>query len=392
MTTKEVLQQCIVDGNIIKLPAVQLERKEYTEVKRELELIGGKWKGGKTQGFVFEEDPTDLLEQIANGEKRNLKKEFQFFPTPYELADRMASKLIIYNHSKILEPSAGRGALVKAINREMEDLQVDCFELMELNRNILKNVPTANIIGEDFLQTEIENEYDIVIANHPFSKNQDIDHIRKMFQVCKPGGTIITITSKHWQSSSNKKETAFREWLNGLDVYTEEIEAGEFKDSGTMIGAVLLMFDKPLVAEEELKEEAELDGPVIDKKETPVVSKTEKRWLRYDFEADEVHQLSVEMANKVQEMQSVEQEKKSVTSSYTSRANALKSHINDLSNKVASGYESREIECLVKFHETKQGWKTLIRKDNGRKFEERMLPSEWTLFTQPLEKEELETA
>jgi phospholipid N-methyltransferase len=391
MTTKEVLQQCKVDGNIIKLPNIQLDRKDYTEVKKQLELIGGKWKGGKTQGFVFEEDPTELLEQIASGEKRNLKKEFQFFPTPDELADRLVSKAIIYSNSKILEPSAGRGAIVKAINRNMEGLQVDCFELMELNQTSLKKVPTANIIGDDFLQTEIENEYDIVIANPPFSKNQDIEHIRKMFQVVKPGGTIITIASKHWQSSSNKKETEFRDWLKEFDPHIEEIEAGEFKESGTMVGAVLLVFDKPFTNESS-NENEELDEPIsTDTKEVATVPKIEKRWLRYDFEPDEVHQLSVEMANKVQELQQVEQEKKSVTSSYTSRANSLKSHINDLSNKVASGYESREIDCLVKYHEPKQGWKTLIRKDNSKKIEERMLPSEWTLFTQPLENEELET-
>lgn len=40
---------------------------------------------------------------------------------------------------------------------------------------------------------------------------------------------------------------------------------------------------------------------------------------------------------------------------------------------------------------TVEGWKTLIRKDNSKKIEERMLPSEWTLFTQPLENEDLET-
>jgi hypothetical protein len=59
------------------------------EVKNKLELIGGKWKGGKVGGFVFQEDPTDMLEQIANGENRKLKKEFQFFATPDELADKL---------------------------------------------------------------------------------------------------------------------------------------------------------------------------------------------------------------------------------------------------------------------------------------------------------------
>ena len=90
MTTKEeVLQNCTVEGTTVKLPNVQLDRKLYQEVAKALELIGGKWKGGKVFGFVFATDPTDLLDQIANGEKRNLKKEFQFFATPEKLADEL---------------------------------------------------------------------------------------------------------------------------------------------------------------------------------------------------------------------------------------------------------------------------------------------------------------
>ena len=89
MTKEEVLQKCTVEGNVVKLPNVQLDRNEYLEVKKALELIGGKWKGGKVFGFVFATDPTDLLAEIANGEKQNLKKEFQFFATPEKLADEL---------------------------------------------------------------------------------------------------------------------------------------------------------------------------------------------------------------------------------------------------------------------------------------------------------------
>lgn len=64
----KVLQNAIVEGNVIKLPPVQLERNIYLEVKKSLESIGGKWKSGKVQGFVFEQDPTELLARIARGE------------------------------------------------------------------------------------------------------------------------------------------------------------------------------------------------------------------------------------------------------------------------------------------------------------------------------------
>jgi hypothetical protein len=146
MTTKEeVLQNCKVEGMIVKLPDTQLERKLYQEVAKALELIGGKWKGGKVFGFVFTTDPTELLNQIANGEKRNLKKEFQFFGTPDDLADDLVFEAQIEPYHKILEPSAGQGAIVKAINRVFPDTKVSCYELMEVNQTILKKNKNSRI-------------------------------------------------------------------------------------------------------------------------------------------------------------------------------------------------------------------------------------------------------
>jgi len=53
MTKQKILQKCIVEGNLVKLPSGQLDRKLYQEVAKSLNLIGGKWKGGKTMAFVF---------------------------------------------------------------------------------------------------------------------------------------------------------------------------------------------------------------------------------------------------------------------------------------------------------------------------------------------------
>ena len=58
------------------------------------------------------------------------------------------------------------------------------------------------------------------------------------------GGKMVSIMSNHWLTSSNKKETAFREflWKAGADVL--EIEAGAFKESGTSISACIIVLDK----------------------------------------------------------------------------------------------------------------------------------------------------
>lgn len=247
MTKEEVLQGCIVEGNNIKLPSIQLDRKLYLEVAKALELIGGKWKGGKISAFVFLTDPTDLLEQIANGKKRNLKKEYQFFATPDDLADYLVELAEIKEEDIVLEPSAGQGALVNAINRVIPNKSVYCYELMDVNQTILKKIPTVIFVKDDFLTNdtyETAYTYDRIIANPPFSKNQDIDHIKRMWARLNVGGKIVTIASTHWQISNNKKEREFREWLEKVGAYIEPIEAGRFKESGTMVGTNIIVIDK----------------------------------------------------------------------------------------------------------------------------------------------------
>lgn len=247
MTTKEeVLKNCTIEGNVLKLPNVQLDRKLYMEVAKALELIGGKWKGGKIFGFVFQTDPSDLLENIANGKKRNLKKEFQFFATPETLANKLVYLADLKQHDTILEPSAGQGAIIKAIN-EVCDVVVDCYELMEVNRIVLnKSNLNFNLIGDDFLNHNNSKTYSKIIANPPFTKNQDIDHLRLMYNSLSRGGRLICITSNSWVNGSQKKQVEFAEWLRNINAEILDIEPGTFKESGTNVGGKIVIINKPL--------------------------------------------------------------------------------------------------------------------------------------------------
>lgn len=92
---------------------------------------------------------------------------------------------------------------------------------------------------------------------------------------------------------------------------------------------------------------------------------TEKRTLRYDFTAVEVHDLSVQLANETKKVGSLTEEKKSVVSQWTAKINESKAACNSLSFKVADGYEHREVECEVIFNQPTNGKKTIIRKDSN---------------------------
>lgn len=240
METKEILIQCTIEGNVVKLPEIQLERTVYLDVKKQFELIGGKWKSGKIKGFVFPDNPSGLLSRMVNDGNRDLKKEYQFFETPAHLADWLVELAEIRSGDTILEPSAGRGAIVKAIHRKYPTMNVFGYELMDINQSFLSGLDNFRLLGSDFLQ-ECNIPFDIIIANPPFSKNQDIDHINQMFRHLKPGGRLVSIASEHWQFAQGRKEEAFRKWIKEVKADVYDVESGEFKESGTMVGTCAIV-------------------------------------------------------------------------------------------------------------------------------------------------------
>ena len=252
MSIAEVLSKSTIEGNILKLPPGQLDRNVYLEVKKSLGLIGGNWKGGKVAGFVFPQDPTPLVAKIIEGGNPNLRKEFQFFPTPPHLAAEMAKHLLNQPRKNILEPSAGQGALVDAVIEEAAfsldvagwDYQISMYEIMDVNRTVLshKYGTKFGIVGLDFLQAAADAQYDGIIANPPFTKNQDIDHIYHMYKMLKDGGRLVTLSSKHWEFSKNKKEVAFKSWLREVGAQIVLIPTDTFAD--TKVAANLLIIDK----------------------------------------------------------------------------------------------------------------------------------------------------
>jgi hypothetical protein len=89
----------------------------------------------------------------------------------------------------------------------------------------------------------------------------------------------------------------------------------------------------------------------------------ETRHVKYVFNAVEVHELSLQMANKNMEHDAIVDEKKTVTSQYAARLNEVKSTLSKLSQQVANGYDMRPIEFTVKYHTPSTGMKTLTPVD-----------------------------
>ena len=108
----------------------------------------------------------------------------------------------------------------------------------------------------------------------------------------------------------------------------------------------------------------------------------ERKTLKYLFSDREKLILAGELANKQQELRQLEDQKKSINSEYASRINIAREHININADKLASGYEMREIDCKVQYHTPEQNKKLLLRLDTMEEWIEPMTDYDYNLFTQ----------
>lgn len=221
------------------------ERKNQAdEAKKWIEEAGGSWQGGKIQGFTFPFNPERVFSILKEGKRCDLQKDFQFFETPADIADWLVMLAGgIHETDTVLEPSAGRGALIKAIHRSCPSVTVECYELMPENREFLHTLDNVILLDEDFTKDSV-GHYTKIIANPPFSGNQDIDHVRLMYERLEEGGILAAITSQHWKFASEKKCVDFREWLEEVHGEVFEIGAGEFKESGTTVSTMAVVIKK----------------------------------------------------------------------------------------------------------------------------------------------------
>lgn len=223
-----VLANSRVEENRLFLPPEQLDRKLYVSVNKVLEAIGGKWNR-KEKAHLFDGCPEGTVEEILQtGEYTNAKNEYNFFETPEPLAKRLI-ELAGVSGGTTLEPSAGRGAIAKF-------MRCDCIELEEGNRKYLKE-NGFNIVGDDFLQ--FQKNYDYIIANPPFQKQQDIEHVTHMIELAR--NRVVSVMSASVLFRTNRKTLEFRELVKSRRGEITPLPEGSFRSSGTNVNTCVVV-------------------------------------------------------------------------------------------------------------------------------------------------------
>jgi hypothetical protein len=172
---------------------------------------------------------------------RLYKKQFNFFETPEPLADRMAEWLDdLPEGSRILEPSAGMGALIKAVQRKAKHtpLYFDAIEPQSEFIPILEELGATHV-AYDFADYRPRPIYDAVIMNPPYKNRMAEAHLDLAWECLAPGGRLVALVG------SGSTATIDDEFM-GFVFEREIIPQGTFPE--TNIETCLYLIHKPLYA------------------------------------------------------------------------------------------------------------------------------------------------
>jgi phospholipid N-methyltransferase len=174
----------------------------------------------------------------------------QLFATPAKLAQRMAIFADIQTGCRVLEPSAGTGALVDAVLRVAAAYSHVTLRAVEIDRRLADNLAHYQCAVDccDFLTLNGDlGKFDRIVMNPPFKDAVDIKHIEHALHMLKPGGRLVALCANGPRQREKLKPLASR-W--------EDLPADTFKEQGTSVNAAMLIIDAP--AEDGIADETEL--------------------------------------------------------------------------------------------------------------------------------------
>ena len=245
-TVIDCLKAARIDGFTVEL-SKQLDKGDYAKVDKILNALGGKWDRRLKRHVFTDKDPGDeIANYIQTGRLEPVEK-FDFFPTPVEMARQAASAANLEPGMLVLDPEVGTGRLATACAEYVGVANVICYEIQAKYCDLMIS-QGFKVERADFMEVTPEPIFDACVLNPPFRKQQDIDHVMHAYRFLKPGGRISAIMSIGVTFRSNLKSVRFREFLDAHQAVIKHNPAGAFKESGTMVQTISVVFQKPLTA------------------------------------------------------------------------------------------------------------------------------------------------
>jgi hypothetical protein len=227
----------------------------YTQVDRALSRLagGGRWDR-KERAHVYNQDPRPGLETLTGTAVipppcATRDKEMSYWATPPALAKELVHGLHLTPAMRVLEPSAGDGALVRAIREEYLLVPITAVEPDYVRRIVLRGstaigLHVRNCTFEDYAALPDTDGFDAVVMNPPFTlpghRYAWAEHLALAWDLLAPGGQLRAIVPASLGFGRQRLIAAARNLITEAGGTWRKTGPGAFQSSGTGVHTLIV--------------------------------------------------------------------------------------------------------------------------------------------------------
>lgn len=182
-----------------------------------------------------------------------LARDLAFYPSPAAVAAELVRVAEPGDGQRVLEPSAGTGALVRAILARSAGATIHAIEVdpgrADLLAYLARSEPRVTVQRANFLALPPNPVYDLVVMNPPFHGTHWIDHVVRAMDWLRPGGLLVSVVPASAETGETERHEHFRAWAeehrSGWHALYKDLPAESFAESGTRVQTSILVLRSP---------------------------------------------------------------------------------------------------------------------------------------------------
>ncbi|WP_452124558.1 DEAD/DEAH box helicase family protein, partial [Entomomonas asaccharolytica] len=197
----------------------------------------------------FDAAKTYYYGQQKNTKRRDQREGFDYYATPEPVGYKMVEWADVGRGDKVLEPSAGHGAIARFIPDGVEATAVE--PSYNLSQRIGLSRAGTHIINDRFENHNLVNKYDAIVMNPPYGSGGKtaMEHLEKALRHLKPNGRVVALVP------TGQFDKRFDDFLETKEAQGINIKARilmpsvTFEKAGTGVSTQILVIDKNNVDE-----------------------------------------------------------------------------------------------------------------------------------------------
>lgn len=194
---------------------------------------------------AFEKSKTFYWAQQKNTKSRQGREGADYYATPEPVGFKMVEFADIKPGEKVLEPSAGHGAIARFFPEQADTTMIEpSYDLSQ--RAGLAN-GNARIINDQFESLHVNNKYDAIVMNPPYGNGGKIstDHLAKAATHLREGGRIVALLPRGGMANSRLNQFLNSEQAADLyQVARVNMPSSTFERAGTAVNTQIVVLEK----------------------------------------------------------------------------------------------------------------------------------------------------